>query len=249
MAIGMEETHDSADKFKGLNLKASIEAWGRRVFPAHAAPSNKALGGTSGGVLVAPALGLQLAPMSLKENGNVNCKGEDWSAVVIRAQGVSYVFLCAYFIHTIGPVGPNLKRLTAIATFLINTGLPFIVAADWNMVPKQLLGSGFLDLVSGDIRACENVEYTCNSGRNIDYIVVKRSFSSAVRSVRTSSITPWEAHKGLEIEVSERPLKTHDVCMVEPVSMVDELSVMKTKDERPALDTVGDVNVEYKCVQ
>ena len=231
--VGFAETHISLKEYLSNNFKEKFQNVGRRVYPAHATPTANAGEGTSGGTLIAPALSLQLAPISLDDNKDSLLKGDDWSAIVIRTQGVSYLFVAAYLIHTIGVTGENLRRLRSIATCAMQLQLPFIIAADWNMTPAQLCASGYVSSLGADVRVVEGLDYTCNTGRNLDYIIVSKEFSSAVRSVKPSQNTPWRTHRGLEIEVSKRPREIHVRKLCVPKPLVEDRTKLKSFQERP----------------
>ena len=101
----MAETHLSPAAF--AKLTGSFEAWNRRPFHANARPSGRSEGGTSGGTLVAPKLSTALDPISKgigAERWFPKSSGEDWTFVVVRTCGLSYVAIGAYLEHSIGPV-------------------------------------------------------------------------------------------------------------------------------------------------
>ena len=196
--VCLAEHHLSKRKLSSVCQK--FPAYGRRVTASTAQATGRSSEGTSGGVLIAPRLTLQLGPRWLN-NPKIGWTGDDWCAVPIRTKGFTYVLVTAYLTHTIGPVGVNSEKLKSIAAMLLFRGLSFIILADWNMTVDQLRASGFLHLVKGEPVLPEGVDATCNSGRLIDYAVVSRDLIPMV-SEGNGSLTcfdrsPWRTHQGL----------------------------------------------------
>ena len=189
--------------------------------------------GTSGGALIAPSLRLQLGSIDHDGDRSWRLKGDDWVSIIIRTKGMDYQLIIAYFDNTIGPCGPNLVKLQQISRAVLALGLPFIIVADWNMVPEKLSSTGFLGLTNSEIRLCEHVDHTCISGRMLDYLVVSRCFSPAVKSVRTASFSPWRTHVGMSIVVDRRPRSIHILAMDQPFIIDKDL---KLKDKQYRLD-------------
>ena len=52
------------------------------------------------------------------------------------------VYVTVYMALQCGKVSPNPKKLTALAAFLKALEDPWLVAADWNINPKQMCDSG-----------------------------------------------------------------------------------------------------------
>ena len=141
--IAMAETHLA----KGEHARAvkACEAVTHRAVHAHARPTGRSEDGTSGGVLMAPCVHLQLANVVHSDDKTVpSLVGDDWCAVPVRLGGCNVWLAAAYLTCGIGPTGANVAKLQQLGQRLLATGEPFIVAADWNMAPGQLCDSGFL---------------------------------------------------------------------------------------------------------
>ena len=63
---------------------------------------------------MAPACWLQLAPMAVATANDWKVKGLDWHLVVVNAKGYSYLFISAYFTHSLGPCGVNVIKMKQI---------------------------------------------------------------------------------------------------------------------------------------
>ena len=70
--------------------------------------------------------------------------------------------------------GTNMKRLGQISEFLKLITVPFIVMADWNMEPSELMSVSWPTFVRGQIVTPKDATFTCSrgKGRLLDYAVV-----------------------------------------------------------------------------
>ena len=150
-SIAVAETHLAAPDLR--KLVPRLHAWGRRGFGSAARATGRSEAGTSGGVLVAPALALQLDSLSDPE-GSLSpwrTRGHDWVCVPIRLRGLTFVHCAAYMTACVGPRGENITKLKEMTRALLSYRLPMIVVADWNMEPQELATTGLLDLLGVDI--------------------------------------------------------------------------------------------------
>ena len=110
------------------------------------------------------------------------------------------VLVTAYFIDSIGPVGENWDLLMKIAEFVHGLDMVWVIGADWNCSPKDLVDSGWLELVGGCIVAAPDSVGTCKTRSgwhsNLDYFVVPircvPAFRHAgvIRYAKTSPYSP-----------------------------------------------------------
>ena len=109
--------------------------------------------------------------------------------------------------------------------------LPFIVFADWNMDPKELLASGFAETLFSEIMVATNIAETCITGSTLDYLLVSRNFTSAIVSFAAFAGSPWRTHKGFQLEVVKSPRSIHVLSLLKPMAVpIDDLVDM---DLRP----------------
>ena len=193
--MGFAETYLTKQNLTGVCTR--IEVAGRRSFAAHAQPSRRTEFGSSGGILVCPRLGLQLARME-DASGNNQWRnvGDDWRLIIIRARHCSYIIVVAYLSCSMGIAGINVTKLRQLKRALLFYRLPFIIFADWNVSPAALAGSGFPDDLHAEIMVAPGLTETCISGNIIDFIVVSKTFVNAIVSFEASSISPWRGAQG-----------------------------------------------------
>ena len=139
------------------------------------------------------------------------------SACILNFRGFQVALICFYGFPTIGMTGRNLQRFSALGALLQMLDLPWLVFADWNMPPQQLLHSGWVDQVDGCLAVPSNCDYSCTAsheGTMLDYAVYSPSCRPLLRSVTSELAVPWGTHTGLVIEmmtdISE--LMTRQLC-------------------------------------
>ena len=101
----------------------------------------------------------------------------------------------AYFYTTEGLSERNWAILGAIGIFTHSLGIPWILAADFNMSPDVIAASGWLESVAGSLVFPQDV--TCHAkgaGSIIDYFVVSSNIKPLVKSIRTKKATTNKVH-------------------------------------------------------
>jgi hypothetical protein len=110
----------------------------------------------------------------------------DFAAVsVAGAAGCRLTIVSFYATDGIGMAGDNLTKFGHLGAFLSMVGEPWIVVADWNMVPEQLAASRWLSEVGGRVLVPDNTDYTCNVGarRMLDYAVAGNGGEQLVKRI------------------------------------------------------------------
>ena len=100
-----------------------------------------------------------------------------WEAVCRGGIGIGSVY-CYTGIGATGQANLDLKE--EMATVVKAWVGPWIIGGDFNCTPAELERIGWLDLIGGVIRAPNSA--TSNS-RTIDYCIVAKSFSHAIKGV------------------------------------------------------------------
>ena len=86
-----------------------------------------------------------------------------WTGVLV--QGLSnFIVVSAYFKDSIGMHGENRAMLSKILAWVRASGLPWLIAADWNTTPKLLAESGALNGMNAKIVVPADCAITCSSG-------------------------------------------------------------------------------------
>ena len=226
--VGFVESHLLPSNF--LALQGRFSSWGRRPFAAHAAGSGRSLEGSSGGALICPSLSLQIG-MGAGDDSDWKIKGKDWHLLEIRAKHCSYLIIVAYMDHSIGARGNNIAKMQQIQRAVMYWKLPYTIFADWNMTPQALEESGFVGPLDGEIKVAPDISETCISGNILDFLVVARSFSSAISLFQASSRSPWRAHRGFEIDIIRSPRSVHILSVIKPAAL--DLDNLQDKEDRP----------------
>ena len=220
-AIGLVEHHVAT---KGLRaVTDNFTKVGRRMFASPAIPTLRSDEGTHGGALIAPSNHLCLAPMPVNKKNEVTSQGHDWICIPIRTKGVTFLYVVAYLTPSIGATGVNVVKLQELLNFLLKDGRPFVIAADWNMTPAELNGAkDWLTKLNAGILIPKDVVSTCNSGRLIDYVVVRNDFRDAVLRLEPEDNVPWRTHMSLRIIIAHSPRSILVRTLVKP-SRLDKL--------------------------
>lgn len=137
----------------------------------------------------------------------------------------------SYMVHSVGPQGQNIVKMKQISTALLYFKLPLVILADWNMTPEESFSFDFLGLLNAEIKAVKDIDYTCNSGRILDYMVVSRTFSPAISSFRKSTTSSWKPHCRLEVSITRSPRSLHILAQMKSESV--PLGELLPVDERP----------------
>ena len=189
------------------SMRSKMQQRGWRSVISHARPTGRSDAGSSGGTMVASRKHLHLTPFPGSGEGRcrLGSHGMDWSAVQVRAKGVSYMVMSVYLTCHIGGTGENIIKIQEIIKMILAAGLPFMLIGDFNMTPRELAATGMLAKIGAEIVIPSNVTSTCRSGRMLDYVVISTNFRGALVSLTADMKCPWRAHKGLKAEILKAP--------------------------------------------
>ena len=187
--------------------------WRTRIAPAIA--TGRSDSGTHGGIIYGQRAHLAgFAPPLLHAR---EAPPDQWAARIIRAKGADILFIVAYMDDSVGFAG-NIARFGQIRDIIRGAGMPFVLVADFNMEPQELVDSKWLCSVGGLV-ITPPVTSTCSvGGRLIDFVVIHNSLSGSVK-VDIDHTAPWKPHLGLDIRLSMRPRQVHVLKQVVPVAL------------------------------
>ena len=111
--------------------------------------------------------------------------GDFFAFISVRFKGVNIAIGAIYLENGIGPLGPNLLRLHALAEFLMALNMPWLIMGDFNFPPEDLEAIGYPHTVRGQILRPAGIEATCTSGepRMLDYGMASNDLIPAVKRV------------------------------------------------------------------
>eukprot|EP00973_Karenia_brevis_P061213 8511242-Karenia_brevis.AAC.1 len=128
--------------------------------------------------------------------------------------------LTLYLWHSEGPSCRNLDLLQAAAGVIRQLRGPWVIAADWNMCPNTLRGTGFLELVHGCIQA--SGQATCND-QEYDFFVIDRRLTAAVVSVKRVGNAGTSPHSPVRLLMKGRPRRHTVRVLVVPKKAMPDL--------------------------
>lgn len=165
------EMHLTASEIDTVTATASAMGWLAVISPASATGRGGNHGGV--GIFVRKHLDVHTFDPELAFSTDFACIG-------LRLKGMNIVIACMYLDNE-SPAGgltyESLEKLRLAAICLKSIGLPFVVAADWNITPTQIIAcSSWLDDVGADlVRSGLAITCTAGHGREIDYFAVSRT--------------------------------------------------------------------------
>ncbi len=80
----------------------------------------------------------------------------------------NFIIIAAYLLPTLRFTGRNRKVMAALTAFVRLLKDPWLVVADWNCVPTELLASGWIEQMRGEIVTGPE-EVTCDKGKGSLY--------------------------------------------------------------------------------
>ena len=181
----LQETHqvESATEAMTSSLKAvALEPW--------ALPAAPTQGGSTGGLVSVSRSNYQTR--FLHKHGE---SGKGFVFSGIRFHGWEMAIGNLYLESGVGPEGGvNPGLLAALALFLQELRIPWIVVGDWNCTHDEMASSGFLQSVHGRLLA--PLDATTSQGSSIDFGVVCAKLAGCV-SVETEWNVPFKPHAAL----------------------------------------------------
>ena len=93
--------------------------------------------------------------------------------------------------------------LTAVASRTRNGKQAFLLIADFNRPPDQLVGIEWLERLDAEVVTADGAEATCHIGRGslIDYVICSKRIRPYIKTLRLLRPVPWGPHDGLELEL------------------------------------------------
>ena len=191
------ETH-----LRGSALKAARRSRKRSGYKSYTCPAvETGRGGTTGGtwILVQRNLASHGAlPGHGLVEGVPQTSGDQWTAAVVRVRKFDILFMAAYLDTGVGLSEGNINKLNEMAMLVRQTTLPFVILADWNLEPSELLDISWPGYIGGEILTPRGVEFTCSrgKGRMLDFAVVSHSIAPYVK-IEPDFHSPWKPHLGI----------------------------------------------------
>ena len=202
--FSMAEHHLDANN-RGKLIK-TFGKLGYKTGMTNATATGRSVHGTSGGVCISiptnRAATLRDSTCTIKDTG-VPMHGRDWIVTILHRRGVDIAYGAAYF-ECGGFTVTNRTRAMEIGTTFRCLGLPFILAADYNMPPEEAVASGLAGLIGGTVRTVNNAPFTCTageSGRVLDYWIVSDDAQWLMTNLRLITRVTWKPHYGIAFDI------------------------------------------------
>ena len=96
----------------------------------------------------------------------------------------------------------NQSLLHRIAGVMRNVTGPWVMGADWNCTPEELLATGWPQLVGGTV--VRPAGATCGE-RTLDFFVISNSIAHAVHSIYVVGDATCKTHKPVRLLLKARP--------------------------------------------
>ena len=161
-----------------------------------------------------------------------------WTGVIIHA-AINIVIVVAYFKDGVGMNEENVSMLTDILGWVKAAGLPWIIVADWNMTPQDLIGSGMLGSLAAEIVTPADCEATCSAGtgRLLDFAVVSEVLAGSVM-LGVDLVIPTKPHVGLSLAVRLEAMQERILVLQAPP--IPRLAHVNKKDHRAVIGLAED---------
>ena len=122
--------------------------------------------------------------------------------MVLHRRTGNVVVISTYWLLGDGILGANTERVRSLSSFVLTLADPWVILADFNMTPEEMLATGWPERVGGCIVTPRNVSATCDQGRGrmLDYAVVYTRAAHRLQvQVNATLEVPWATHCALEI--------------------------------------------------
>ena len=130
----------------------------------------------------------------------------NWTGVIVHGH-INFVIIVAYLKDGVGMNSENLALVADMVAWILATGLPWFIAADWNMTPTELIQSAALRELHAEVIVPMQCELTCSmgKGRMLDYVLTSRSLAPLIR-VHPEYLAPVKPHTAIRVEIDLEPL-------------------------------------------
>jgi len=203
--LGLAEHH--APKHKTGKLRAALGFAGFRmcIVPASGTgrPNTGTRGGVAAGVLKRHSATMR-DPSSPTDDGEMALHGDGWAVVIIHRRGLDIAYVTCYF--ECGGMGvSNRRRAIEIRTCLSTLGIPWVIAADFNMTPQEITENGLQRILGGRIRTPAGAVYTCTAGqkRLLDFWLVSDKAELFTDNYRIVPGTPWKPRSTIAFDLPD----------------------------------------------
>ncbi|CAK0848388.1 unnamed protein product, partial [Prorocentrum cordatum] len=201
--LAFVETHKGPNQVSAMKTFLQKEGWKAAITPA--VPSGKSEKGWSAGELVATRTHIQSTSLE-HWKGKHDKKGDSafvgFSPMVLHLSIGNFIIIAAYLLPALRFTGRNRKVMAALTAFVRLLKDPWLVVADWNCVPTELLASGWIEQMRGEIVTGPE-EVTCDKGKGslYDYGVVAAGCKEGLTIAKELTV-PWATHCGLRIRLA-----------------------------------------------
>ena len=180
--FGFIEVHKTFSEFDYVNSK--FKRYGREVVLNGAQLIGRSEDGTHGGELASATSDIVFVKFKETVINQIQSETGDtvhFSGGILRMKNVSVLFIFAYLKCSVGMNDENQRRMEQISLLIKIHGLPWILYADFNMLPEELSKSGWPQFLKAEIVIPTGATSTLKnvSGRIIDYLMVHRSIFGA----------------------------------------------------------------------
>ena len=160
--------------------------------------------GTWGGVMGSIKTHIATSPTlgnRVDARGQVISSHVDLAAFTVQLRTTNVIIMAAYCRG-----GDYTRALRQAAEITRNGASPFMILADWNVVPAALEEDELLNMM--DAEAIRPAAITCHqgAGRTIDYVVISRKLAPHLQSIEVITEVPWSPHDGLKVRLNADPL-------------------------------------------
>ncbi len=144
-------------------------------------------------------------------------------AAVVEAPGFRpFMTYSTYLHHGQGPSRANLSICASIGEHYERQGDPalqFLIAADWNLEPQTLAGTGLADTMQAKIVHPLGARGTCRTrtrAATYDYFVMSRPMAAVVDSVSALEATGVRTHTPVLLSFLPRPTSLRSLALRQP---------------------------------
>jgi len=189
-----------AEKSKMLLKLGWKSAWSAAT--STAADGDVDLRSTSGGTAIFVRKFIGLGPVDENHPDQFSIHPGRAASALLHIPGLGQVVCYSvYFVCGIGWKAPNQALAHDIVQHKEAHGLPWIIGADWNMSPDEVMATGLIKILNGKIYAPVNAE-TCvspNCARTLDFFAVDERLEEGVDSVETVLTANTRPHRPAQL--------------------------------------------------
>ena len=203
----VQESRVAGDKLLAAERNAAKAGWSLALEAAADTDAGSFSAGV--GVAVRSHLGHAKSPLWHGDSRLEHRVKFSWMGGIIRG-GLHLV--SAYFWTAEGLSQRNLALLDSLAKALRRLHGPWVLAADWNFTPQELVATGWLNLVKGCVQAPSRP--TCGL-KEYDFFVIDARLRPAVVGVSLVCDTGAKPHSAVRLWLRRKP-RRHMVRVLRP---------------------------------